>query len=206
MKILLCDDDPMVRDALKTIIEASGEQVIGMAEDGREAVSLFGSLRPDLLLMDIRMKKMNGLEASREILALYPDAKILLLTTFKDEEYISEALALGCRGYLLKQNFAAIIPSIKAAVAGNLVFDSDVVGRLASAPQFKPDNRLSEQEQRLWMLVAEGYNNKEIAAQMHLSEGTVRNYLSSILEILDLRDRTQLAVAYYKRMLGNSKS
>lgn len=201
MRILIIDDDSLVRESLKTIIQAGGIEVAGMGASGLDLLPLYRQHRPDLVLMDIRMEGMNGLEAARLLLAEDAAAKILLLTTFKDQAYISEALALGCRGYLLKQNFASILPSLKAVSAGSFVFDSEVIERFSAVPEAAPDDRLSERENALAALVAEGLNNKEIAQEMNLSEGTVRNYLSDILEKLDLRDRTQLAVYYYKRLL-----
>lgn len=201
MRLLIVDDDALIRESLKTIVSASGVDVIGLGSSAPEAVSLYETTLPDVLLLDIRMGETNGLDAAREILARHPEARILLLTTFKDQEYISEALALGCRGYLLKQNFGSILPSLKAVHSGSFVFDSEVIGRLAEKPSATPDPRLNEREQEVVTLVAEGLNNKEIAAALNLSEGTVRNYLSEILDKLDLRDRTQLAVAYYKRLL-----
>lgn len=201
MRIIIIDDDALIRLSLKTIVEAGGIEVSGLGSSGLEAVTLYEACRPDVVLMDIRMARMNGLEAAGEILKKDPSARILLLTTFKDQAYISEALALGCRGYLLKQNFASILPSLQAIEAGSFVFDSDVIENLSAAPDLSPDDRLSERENEVVSLVAEGLNNKEIAARLNLSEGTVRNYLSEILDKLNLRDRTQLAVSYYKRML-----
>lgn len=201
MEIIIIDDDALVRESLKTIVEAGGITVRGLGASGYDALALYAAHHPDVVLMDIRMEGMNGLEAARALLSSHPEARILLLTTFNDRAYISEALALGCRGYLLKQNFASILPSLHAVMAGSFVFDSNVVDRLVSSPELAPDERLTERENHVVALVAEGMNNREIAKTMHLSEGTVRNYLSEILDKLDLRDRTQLAVAYYKRLL-----
>ena len=201
MKIILVDDDSLVCQSLKTIVEASGVQVLATGSSADEAVRLYHEHQPDVLILDIRMGEKSGLDAAREILEKDEKARILLLTTFKDQSYISEALALGCRGYLLKQNFASILPSIKAVYAGSFVFDSEVIDSLSKRPELAPDDRLTEQENELVSLVAEGMNNKEIAKELNLSEGTVRNYLSEILNKLQLRDRTQLAVAYYKRLL-----
>lgn len=201
MKIIIIDDDELIRASLKTIVEAGGIEVAGLGASGAEAVCLYLQEKPDVVLMDIRMDHMNGLEAAKQILTEDPHAKILLLTTFKDRAYISEALALGCRGYLLKQNFGSILPSLQAIAAGSFVFDSEVIDRLSSSPSVQPDERLNERENELVSLVAEGLNNKEIASGLNLSEGTVRNYLSEILDKLNLRDRTQLAVYYYKRIL-----
>ena len=131
------------------------------------------------------------------------------ITTFQDEEYISSALSLGCRGYILKQNIKGIIPAIKAVYSGNLVFDSKIVSNMQQKPGSNKnineiDVDLSEREFDILLLVADGLNNKEIAAKLFLSEGTVRNYISTMLDKLDLRDRTQLAIHFYKNKFGRN--
>ncbi|NMB95842.1 MAG: response regulator transcription factor [Clostridiaceae bacterium] len=204
MKVLVVDDDKLICTALKTILESDEEvTVVGMAHSGNDAVDLFNKLRPDILLMDIRMNGMSGLEAGETILKMYKNAKVLFLTTFADDEYIIKALKMGAHGYILKQDFESIIPSLKAVYIGQFVFGEDIVSKI---PSFM-NNRckasfsafgISEKELEIITLVAEGLNNKEIAARLFLSEGTVRNYLSNILDKLNLRDRTQLAVFYYK--------
>lgn len=209
MKIIIVDDDYLVVNSLKTIITASGIDVLAVGYDGLEAIELFKTHRPDIVLMDIRMEGLNGIEATREILKLDPGAKILLITTFQDEEYISSALSLGCRGYILKQNIKGIIPAINAVESGNLVFDSKIVSNMQQKPALheninKIDIDLSEREIDILLLVADGLNNKEIAAKLFLSEGTVRNYISTMLDKLDLRDRTQLAIHFYKLKFGDN--
>ena len=144
------------------------------------------------------MEKMNGIEATERILELDPNAKILLITTFQDDEYISAALSLGCKGYILKQNIKGIIPAINAVYSGNIVYDSKIVSSIQKQPKRKVDVDLTDREMDILLLVAEGLNNKEIAEKLYLSEGTVRNYISNMLEKLSLRDRTQLAIYYYK--------
>lgn len=198
MNIIIVDDDALVVSALTTIVESAGHTVIETGSSGREAVQLFESHQPDLLMADIRMENMTGLDASKVILDKYEDANILLITTFKDDEYISEALRVGCKGYLLKDNFNGIIPAVQAIEAGNMVFDSDIVKSMSAASSSKNLDELSDREQDILELVAEGLNNKEIAGKLYLSEGTVRNYISQMLGKLELRDRTQLAVYYYK--------
>ena len=198
MKIIIVDDDYLVVNSLKTIVIASDIEVLAEGYNGEEAVHLYKKHMPDLILMDIRMDKMNGLEATREILKADPDAKILLITTFQDDEYISQALSLGCKGYILKQNIKGIIPAINAVYSGNLVFDSKIVSSIQKQSKINPGADLTDREFEILLMVAEGLNNKEIAERLYLSEGTVRNYISNMLEKLSLRDRTQLAIYYYK--------
>lgn len=204
MNVLIVDDDRLVAISLKTILEAEPElTVCALGKSGAEAVSLYREHTPDILLMDIRMEGMNGLDAATEILSFAPDAKILFLTTFSDDEYIVRALRLGAKGYILKQDFDSIVPAIHAVCGGQNVFGSEVVRKLpeilaATKDTSEQDLGLLEKEFDIVKLVAEGLNNKEIASTLFLSEGTVRNYLSTILEKLGLRDRTQLAIYYYK--------
>ena len=204
MTIIVVDDDYLVASALKTILEAQTDfQVLASGSDGSEAIPLYRKYQPDVLLMDIRMKEMSGLEASEEILKEFPDAKILLLTTFSDDEYIIKALNIGTKGYLLKQDYSNLVPALQTVHAGQTVFGGEVMSRIPdlmqTTKQFNYDSHnISEREAEVIRLVAEGYSNKEIATELYLSEGTVRNYLSSILDKLDLRDRTQVAVFYYK--------
>ena len=198
MDIIIVDDDALVVNALGTILEGSGHTVVATGGSGREAIDLYRKHTPDLLMTDIRMPGMSGLEASRKILDEDSGANILLITTFKDDEYIHEALKIGCRGYLLKDNFKGILPAIQAVASGNMVFDSDIVKSMSTHSHFKAMAELSEREQEILGQVAEGLSNREIAEKLYLSEGTVRNYISQMLTKLDLRDRTQLAVYYYK--------
>lgn len=206
MNLILIDDDQLVTAALKTILEADPQiTVIGTGRSGEEAIRLYRSLHPDILLMDIRMQGMGGLEASRLILTENPGAKILLLTTFSDDEYIVKALRIGASGYLLKQDYAHIIPALKAVALGQTVFGSKIVSRLPELLEkksaFDPNKYdISPKELAIIQGVADGLSNREIAEAMFLGEGTVRNYLSTILEKLHLRDRTQLAVFYLKQL------
>ncbi|WP_026858574.1 response regulator transcription factor [Jeotgalicoccus psychrophilus] len=198
MRIVIVDDDPLVVSALSTIVGNSNYDVTATGTSGFDAVELYKEHRPDLLMTDIRMREKSGLEASKDILTDFPEAKILLITTFRDDEYIHEALNIGCKGYLLKDNLAGIIPAIEAVLSGNMVFDSNIVKSMSATSSHKDLSELSTREQDIIELVAEGHNNKEIAEHLYLSEGTVRNYISQMLTKLDLRDRTQLVVYYYK--------
>lgn len=204
MNILIVDDDFLVSGALKTILETQGDfQILACGNDGEEAISLYRQYHPDVLLMDIRMKQMDGLFASAKILKEFPDAKILLLTTFSDDEYIIRALNLGAKGYLLKQDYQNLAPALRAVYSGQTVFGSEIISRLPSLLQKTGEFDytaldINERELEIIKLIAEGLSNKEIAARLFLSEGTVRNYLSTILGKLELRDRTQVAVFYYQ--------
>lgn len=203
MNIIMIDDDPLVSFSLKTILETDPDiHIAAMGCDGKEALSLYQEHRPDILLMDIRMKEMTGLDAGEQILQEFPDAKILYLTTFSDDEYIIRALHIGAKGYILKQAFASIAPALHAVERGQSVFDGQVVTKLpnliknpSATKQLPPD--VTDREYELIQLVAQGLNNHEIAEKMFLSEGTIRNYLSGLLDKLELRDRTQLAIYYY---------
>lgn len=205
MRVVIVDDDQLVTISLKTILEADKNiQVIALGRDGEEAVSLYRENKPDVLLMDIQMSSKSGLEAAELILGEFPDAKILFLTTFSDDEYIVKALNIGAKGYILKQDFEGIVPALNAVYGGQSVFGCEIVGKLPDLMQTKDSINyskydISDKEKEIIELVAKGLSNREIAAQLYLGEGTVRNYISIILEKLALRDRTQLAVFYLSR-------
>lgn len=204
MKVVIIDDDTLVSMAIKTILQAAGNiEVCGVGTDGSQALSLFEENKPDVLLMDIRMQHKTGLDAAQEVINKYPDAKILFLTTFSDDEYIVKALSIGVKGYILKQDFEGLASSLEAVMSGQTVFGGKIVDKLPElikeGEQFDyKSHDITQREYDIIQLVAQGLSNKEISEKTFLSEGTVRNYLSNILEKLDLRDRTQLAVFYYK--------
>ncbi len=204
MRVLIADDDPLVCQSLKTILQAdSSIEVIGIASDGIEAVELFAELQPDVVLMDIRMPKMTGIEACERILKQFPKARVLFLTTFSNDKYIVEALRLGAKGYILKQDFESIIPALEAAQNGQNVFGDAIVTKLSILirDDQKPnmsDLGITKREEEIMEMVAKGLNNRDIANALYLSEGTVRNYVSTILDKLDLKDRTQLAIFYLR--------
>lgn len=204
IKIIIIDDDFLVTASLKTILEATGKvTVLATGNDGDDAVTLYRRHQPDIVLTDIQMKEKSGLKATEEIRQEFPDAKILLLTTFSDEEYIIQALKLGAKGYLLKQDYETILPSLEAVASGQNVFGTEIISKIPELLLHKTSfdysiYDINEKEFGIIQLIADGLSNKEIASKLCLSEGTVRNYLSTILEKLNLRDRTQLAIFYYQ--------
>lgn len=206
MKVVVVDDDQLVAISLKTILESNPQvTVAATGNDGKDAVALYESEHPDVLLLDIQMKEMSGLEAAEQILETDPAAKILFLTTFSDDEYIIKALNLGAKGYILKQDFEGLLPALLAVEQGQIVFGGEVVNKLPVLMQTKNSFDYSgydigEKEQEIIALVGAGKSNREIAEELFLSEGTVRNYISQILEKLSLRDRTQLAVFYLTKV------
>ena len=203
MDIVVIDDDSLVALSLKTILESTGNiTVAAIGSNGSEAAFLYRAHKPDVMLMDIRMEGMNGIEAGEALLSEFPDARILYLTTFSDDEYIIKALNMGAKGYILKQDFEGIAPALEAVMRGQSVFGDKIMGRLPELMKKKEEfnfaaHGISDKEREIMELVAEGLSNKEISGRLFLSEGTVRNYLSSLLDKLSLRDRTQLAVFYY---------
>ena len=189
IRTLIVDDDPFVRMSLQTILEAQDDvEVCALGADGDEAVELFERERPDVLLMDIQMPGSDGLGAA---------------------ERIVRALRLGAKGYLIKQEVATIAPALRTVMAGQSVLGGEVLDRMdvlmsrgpacaENAPGGEMRSGLTERESAIVELVAEGLDNKEIAARLYLSEGTVRNHISAILQKLDLKNRTQLVVRYYR--------
>ncbi len=203
MKLLIIDDDSLVALSLKTILSQDRDiEVTALGNSGEDAIMLYEKHHPDVLLMDIRMKGITGIEAGEQIIARHPDAKILYLTTFNDDEYIAKALAMGAKGYIIKQDYEAILPAVRTVYGGQTVYGNDVMKKIPDmlSPKLTFDGNeygLTEQETQVVEAVARGLSNKEIADELCLSEGTVRNYISNILRKLDLRDRTNLAIFYY---------
>lgn len=203
MRLVIVDDDRLAAMSLETILKSKGFEVLATGASGGEAVQLYLEHRPDVLLMDIRMQGESGLDAAEKILAKDPQARILFLTTFSDDAYIRRALSLGAMGYLLKQDYESLPGALEATVKGQTVFGEGVAEKLPGLLKggaAGPESSLTERESELMRLVAAGLNNREIAARLYLSEGRVRNALSTILEKLALRDRTQLAVYYHTKV------
>ncbi len=204
MKIIIIDDDPFVCMSLQTILSVQDDiEVLATGASGEDAIRLYRDCAPDILLMDIQMQPVSGLAAGEQILREDPSARVLFLTTFSDSEYIAQSLKIGARGYLIKQDIEGIAPALRAVMSGQTVFGGEVISKIQSLtpkePALSPEALgLSERELQVMQLVADGRSNREIAQSLYLSEGTVRNYISTLLDKLQLRDRTQLAVYYYK--------
>lgn len=203
MKILLCDDQAVIRDGLELLLSLEKDfQVVGAAQDGAEALELTAQKQPDLVLMDLKMPVMNGIEATREIRTRFSHIKVLVLTTYDDDEWVFDAVRAGASGYLLKDTpRQKIVEAIRGTIDGKSYVDPAVAGKLmnqVASRQTEPasilKNKLTERELDVLELVARGGTNADIAAQLHLSEGTVRNHISAILEKLGVSDRTQAAV------------
>ncbi len=232
LSVVLVDDDALVGSSLRTILEARGTvTVAALGTKGAEAAALYEAHRPDIMLLDIRMPDMSGLAAGAAILAAHPEARVVFLTTFADDDYIVQALRIGARGYLIKQEAAGLAEALSAVMEGQMVLGSDVtervtaligrptghgtagdsgahsasasptpaVGRNAHAPAGPAFAAgLTERERDIAALIAEGLDNREIAQALYLSEGTVRNHISAILQKVGLKNRTQIAIAWWR--------
>lgn len=201
IRILLAEDQAMVRQGLKMMIETDpGIEVTGEAVNGKQAVALCETQAFDLIIMDIRMPKMDGLEATRIILSRWPKCKVLILTTFNDDEYALEALKSGACGYMLKDaDTSELIRSIRSCLEGGLVLEDQVAAnimpKLMKQPvQEKVLESLTPRELDIICRIGEGRSNREISDELALSVGTVKNHISMILDKLELRDRTQIAI------------
>ena len=205
MKVQIVDDDKLVCSSLKIILDSDNDiTVIGTGNNGLEGIRLYEILKPNILLMDIRMDEMTGLEAGEAILEKHKNAKILYLTTFLDDDYIIKALNIGAKGYMLKQDFDSIVPALHAVYKGQNVYGNEIITKLPNllhhsnpAANYSTYG-ITDKEYEIICKISDGLSNKEIAELLFLSEGTVRNYISLILEKLSLRDRTQIAIFYYK--------
>jgi DNA-binding NarL/FixJ family response regulator len=205
IRIVLCDDQAIVTEGLQVILSATtGLEVVGVAQDGAEAVDLAARLQPDLVLMDLRMPIMNGIQATQQIRERLPQTKVLVLTTYDDDGWVFDAIRAGADGYLLKDTpREQLIAAIRGTVAGATHVDPQVAGKLfrhvTQPGQTQPAGSsigadLTERERDILRLLADGLSNAEIADALHLSKGTVQNYISSIFVKLDVTDRTQAAI------------
>lgn len=210
IKILIVDDEKLIRDGLKIILSTYEDlEVVGLCEEGYEALEFCRENPVDIILMDIRMPKCDGVLGTRIIKEEFEDIKILILTTFSDMEYIQEALKYGASGYLLKDSsYDLIYEGIKAAIKGNIVVHPEIADKiLSNIPRDRENMKkvkkynLTDREITIIKEIAKGLTNKEIGEKLYLSEGTIKNNISNILSKLHLRDRTQIAIFAFKNNL-----
>jgi len=209
IRVVIADDQELFCQSLKIVLNVNQDmEVVDTASDGETALQSVARYRPDVVLMDIRMPKMDGVESTRIIKDRYPDTKVIVLTTFADDEYVFGALKNGASGYLLKgSGVTELAEAIRVAHRGGAMVNPDIASKMiqmfsgmarGGAPEpAAPDSRAAALTKSEWPLVravGRGLSNKEIAAELCLSEGTVRNMISTVLSKLDLRDRTQLAI------------
>lgn len=206
LRVLIADDQGMVRGGLRMILEVAGMEVVGEADNGRAAVELARRLKPDVLVMDIRMPVMDGIEATRQVARDQPSVKILVLTTYGEDEYVYDALRAGAAGFLLKLDSPPrLVDAVRVVAAGEALLAPEITRRLidnyVATPRRQPGRELDSltaRERDVLVLMAKGMSNAEIAAALHVAEGTVKTHVVRILAKLDLRDRVQAVVYAYE--------
>lgn len=220
IRVLIVDDQEVVRHGLGVILShQAGIEVAGYAADGQEALEQAAALRPDVALMDLKMPRMNGIQATRQISRQFPAVKVVVLTTYDGDEWVFDAIRAGASGYLLKDSDGAeIVAAVRGAVAGEVRIDPAVAGKVLSEfnrlaepagrpaplPSLAPFplEELTERELSVLQELAQGKSNREIAESLHLAEGTVKNYVSIVIDKLHANDRTQAAILALKRGLA----
>lgn len=209
IKVLIVDDEKLIREGLKILIGSFPDiNIVGTASDGEEAYNFCTSNEVDLVLMDMRMGEKDGVLGTKLINEYNPSIKVLILTTFKDSEYIREALKYGASGYLLKDSSPEkIYEAIKASISGNVVIEPEIASQILSSSSINNISvdlskyELSDREISIIKLIADGLSNKEISEKLYLTEGTIKNNITTILSKLALRDRTQIAIFAFKNGL-----
>ncbi|MEO1520479.1 MAG: response regulator transcription factor [Cyanobacteria bacterium J06633_2] len=212
IRILLVDDQPLFRQGLASLLVLEDDlDVVGEASHGEEAIALAASHQPDVILMDVRMPGCNGVQATQEIHARYPWIRVLVLTTFDDDEYVFQSLQAGALGYLLKSTPAReVAAAIRNLHQGYSQLGPTIAPKVFSQLKPEPDsvidysNRFSQRELDILKLLGQGRSNREIAAELHLTEGTIKNHLTNIFCQLDVRDRTQAALWALQHLLNGS--
>jgi DNA-binding NarL/FixJ family response regulator len=213
MKVVICDDQSIVRDGLEMLLKLEPDmQVVGTVGDGAAAVDMVTQKKPDMVLMDLKMPILNGVEATRRIRAQFPDIKVLVLTTYADDEWVFDAIQAGASGYLLKDTPRdEVIKAIRGTMEGKTYVDPSIAGKVlrqASSHHTQPSTNitaeLTEREIEVLRLIAKGLSNKDISEKLFLSEGTIRNHVSAVLAKLGVSDRTQAAVIAIQHGLGEN--
>lgn len=206
VRILIVDDQRLMREGLRTLLELEpGFQIAGEAEDGLDALEKYAALQPDVVLMDIRMPNLDGVEATRRLRLRWPEARIIILTTFDDDAFVFDGLRAGALGYLLKDvSGEELAEAIRKVASGGALIEPSIARKVLAefarlAEPARPADEqlsepLSEREKEILRLMAQGANNRQIASQLFLAEGTVKNYVSTILDKLSVEDRTQAAL------------
>lgn len=210
ISVLIVDDQRLMRDGLRVILELEADfAVVGEAENGKIALEQYAALKPDVVLMDIRMPVMDGVEAIRQLIAKWPDVRVIILTTFDDDESVFEGIRAGALGYLLKDvSSDELGEAVRKVAGGDALIDPSVTRKVMAEFRRMPDSlagldekkassladTLTEREMEVLRLLAEGRTNREIGSQLFLAEGTIKNYVSNILGKIEVRDRTQAAL------------
>jgi DNA-binding NarL/FixJ family response regulator len=216
IRILIADDQTLMRDGLKTILDLEDDiEVVGLAENGLQAYETAGVLQPDVVLMDIRMPVMDGVESTRLIKRDYPGIAVIILTTFNDDDYIIQALSNGASGYILKDIPGdRLIDAVRDGVKGNLIMPAQVAAKIAARLSLFSDSKrdanisrqaFSDREREIISLLVKGFNNKQIATSLYITEGTVKNYISTIYSKIGISDRAK-AVVYLKEAIEKQES
>jgi len=217
IKVLIADDHEVVRLGLRSLLENVEDiEVVGEAASGEEAIERAGALKPDVVIMDVRMPEMGGIEACRAIRSAHPEIKVIMLTSYSDDEAVFASVMAGASGYVLKRiGSAQLVEGIRAVAKGGSLLDPTVTGRVLERLRGGDSDdgvgselveQLTEQEQRILDLIAQGCTNRDIANQLYLSEKTVRNYVSNILGKLQVANRTQAAAYVLRKRLGGDSS
>ena len=207
LRVVVVDDQELVRSGFALILERAGMDVVGQASDGLEALDVVSEVRPDVVLMDVRMPNLDGVEATRRILSDHTDVRVLVLTTFDLDEHVYAAVRAGASGFLLKDvSPDALVDAVRGVARGDTMLAPALTRRLldrfatAPLPGVRPDTlaEVTDRELEVLLLVAKGKSNSAIAAELFLSEATVKTYVSRLLAKLGVRDRVQLAVLAYE--------
>jgi NarL family two-component system response regulator LiaR len=205
VRVLICDDQTVVREGLAAILSTDPEiQVVGLAGNGQDALALVAEMEPDVVLMDLKMPVLNGVQATQRLQQSHPAVNVLVLTTYADDQWVLDAVRAGAAGYLLKDTRRDLLVSaIKGTAEGQSYLDPAIAGKVMQQAATSPEQirqrlpeaeALTEREQEVLALLAQGHSNPEIARRLHLAAGTVRNYVSVIFQKLGVSDRTQAAV------------
>lgn len=210
IKVLIVDDEKLIRKGLKIILSSYEDlEIVGDVSDGYEALEFCKQNNVDVVLMDIRMKLCDGVLGTRLIKEYNPKISVLILTTFNDDKYIKDAMSFGASGYLLKDSSDEILyEGIRSSFTGNIVLDKNIISKVIyststhSSVDVKTEYNLNEKEITIIKLISKGLSNKEISSELFLSEGTIKNNITNILNKLNLRDRTQIAIFAFKKNIA----